>query len=652
MPRIEYLDLELKISSKKDNTYKVDLLNQPGGESANDFTLPFSELELQDLLLKIKTKPQDIEIIKYFGGLLFQSLFTNEIQNVLSRSLEVADRHHKGLRINLNLTDTPCELLSLPWEYLYNQSLNHFYSLSIKTPIVRHFTLPKLISPFVVLPPLRVLVIISSPIDIPILDVSKEWKMLKESLLNLEKRGLLSVELLKSSTRHALQKKLQVEEYNILHFVGHASFDQESLDDMLIFEDENRKRDSVKAEHIATLLQEHRSLRLVVLNTCEGASPYSNKAFLEISRTLVQHGIPAVVAMQFEIADIAALNFTNEFYTCIISGDPIDMAITEARIALFARGMDVEWAAPALYMHSPSEKVFDLQFQTTLKMTIDSDKKRFSKKQQNALKKVLADFLKTLPQKIRIKSIEKGSVKVTIELSADSAERLLEEFGANPELFKALSSFNVVDIRQDQATYKPPNKIIKILFLAANPLDTSRLRLDEEIRAIDQALRQTDFRDKFDIRPHWAVRVVDLQGYLLRYKPDIVHFSGHGSTSSEIVIEDIYGKSQPIPKRALSHLFHLLKDNIRCVLLNACYSENQAESIAENIDCVIGMSKAISDTAAIGFATAFYQALGFGKDVKTAFGLGCVQIDLEKLNEQEIPKLLSNKKNPEEIFFV
>ncbi len=193
---------------------------------------------------------------------------------------------------------------------------------------------------------------------------------------------------------------------------------------------------------------------------------------------------------------------------------------------------------------------------------------------------------------------------------------------------------------------------VKVLFLAANPKDSSPLRLDEEIRSIDLALRQAEFRDKFDIRQHWAVRVADIQGYLLRHQPDIVHFSGHGSTSSEIILEDNYGNSQAVSPHALSRLFAVLKDNIRCVVLNACYSERQAQAIAQHIECVIGMTNSIGDQAAINFAAAFYQALGYGRNVKTAFDLGCLQIDLEGLDEQDTPKLLAINSNPESIVFV
>lgn len=196
------------------------------------------------------------------------------------------------------------------------------------------------------------------------------------------------------------------------------------------------------------------------------------------------------------------------------------------------------------------------------------------------------------------------------------------------------------------------NTSIKILFLAANPSDTSRLRLDKEIREIEFALRQAEFRDTFDIKQHWALRVADLQGYLLRYQPDIVHFSGHGSPFSEIILEDNHGRCHPVSPHALSQVFSVLKDNIRCVVLNSCYSEHQAQAIAQYIDCVVGMSKAIGDTAAISFAAAFYQALGYGRNVKKAFDSGRVQIDLENLDEQDTPQLRALNCNPEDITFV
>lgn len=195
-------------------------------------------------------------------------------------------------------------------------------------------------------------------------------------------------------------------------------------------------------------------------------------------------------------------------------------------------------------------------------------------------------------------------------------------------------------------------EVIRLLFLASNPFSTSQLMLDEEIRSIDQVLRQAEYRDRFDIRQHWAVRITDLPNLLLRYKPEIVHFSGHGNNFGEIILKDQNQEIKPVSIHALSKLFSILKDNIRCVVLNACYSEAQAKVIAEHVDFVIGMSRAISDTAAICFAGAFYQAIGYGRDLNTAFELGCLQIDLESLDEQNTPKLLSSDIDPNNFIFV
>ncbi len=171
--------------------------------------------------------------------------------------------------------------------------------------------------------------------------------------------------------------------------------------------------------------------------------------------------------------------------------------------------------------------------------------------------------------------------------------------------------------------------MINILFLAANPKDTDSLRLGEELRSIKEKLQLAKLRDEFVVEQEWAVRVTDLQGHLLRHQPHIVHFSAHGSKTGRLMLEDQSGNSKPVTSDALGRLFATLKDNIRCVMLNACYSEAQATGIVESIDCVVGMTRAIADESAIAFAASFYQALGYGRSIQTAFDLGCVQIEMQ-----------------------
>lgn len=219
------------------------------------------------------------------------------------------------------------------------------------------------------------------------------------------------------------------------------------------------------------------------------------------------------------------------------------------------------------------------------------------------------------------------------------------------DISKPPGQYNQAD-RANTGVGQDKGSQIKILFLTANPKDTSKLRLDEECRAIEEALNQSEFRSRFDIKQHWAVEVRQLQKYFLRHKPDIVHFSGHSGTSGGILLEDSDGYSHSVSVEALSQLFSILKDHIRCVMLNACYSEEQAKAIAKHIDAVIGIKGSIERPAAIAFATAFYQALGYRRDIKTAFDLGCLQISLENLGDKDPLKLLAMRVKPEDITFI
>jgi hypothetical protein len=181
--------------------------------------------------------------------------------------------------------------------------------------------------------------------------------------------------------------------------------------------------------------------------------------------------------------------------------------------------------------------------------------------------------------------------------------------------------------------------IKKILVLSANPVNTSKLRLDEEVREIQSALERSRHREEFELIPRLAVRIDDLRRALLDHEPEVVHFSGHGDETDGITLEDNSGHAQLVSTESLSNLFKLFKDTVECVLLNACYSETQAEAIYQHINCVIGMKHAITDKAAIHFSKAFYDALGAGKSYKDAFDFGCNNIDLNSIPEFLTPKI-------------
>lgn len=181
-----------------------------------------------------------------------------------------------------------------------------------------------------------------------------------------------------------------------------------------------------------------------------------------------------------------------------------------------------------------------------------------------------------------------------------------------------------------------------ILFLAANPKNTNPLSLDEEVKEIDQGLQRAKKRHNFQLEKEFAVTPRDMQRAVLGFNPEIVHFSGHGAGEDGLALEDGNRKIKFVSAKALASLFELFKDQVECVVLNACYSEVQAKAIAHHIPYVIGMKQAVGDNAAREFAVGFYDALGAGKTVEFAYKMGCVSISMAGIPEELTPVLLKS----------
>jgi hypothetical protein len=178
-----------------------------------------------------------------------------------------------------------------------------------------------------------------------------------------------------------------------------------------------------------------------------------------------------------------------------------------------------------------------------------------------------------------------------------------------------------------------------ILIVAVNPKDTQALRLAEEVREIKNGLERSHQRDRFQLVHELAVRSQDVRRAMLDHQPQIVHFCGHGEGVEGLVLEDDAGRAKFVSSEALATLFGLFADRLECVVLNACYSEVQAEAIAQQIPTVVGMKAAIGDRAAIEFATGFYDALGAGQSVEFAYRMGCSSIQMAGIPEHLTPVL-------------
>jgi hypothetical protein len=163
---------------------------------------------------------------------------------------------------------------------------------------------------------------------------------------------------------------------------------------------------------------------------------------------------------------------------------------------------------------------------------------------------------------------------------------------------------------------------IRILFVSANPLEKGALRLDQEVRIISERISQSQGR-------HPALSLTDLHRALLRFDPQIVHFSGHGSLSKEIVMEDDVGDGNTLTRQALERTFSLFR-NVKVVFLDACFTQRQAKAINSVIDYTLGTDKRLPTQASTSFAAAFYQTLAFGRSVKSAFELAKAELSFAR----------------------
>ena len=360
------LDFDVAIESLGGG-YRTRVIASPAGEAHVDFTLPFTDQELEILILRVagsigqvrgktrRIQPQERRLLETFGGRLFQAVFSGPVRECLGRSRMAADNKGAGLRVRLRV---PGALANVPWEYLYDEEQGGFVSLSPETAMVRYVEMPTPVRSFPISPPLRILAMTSAPTDVPALESEEEWGKLTGALDDLIRSGLVQVDRLESGTLAALQRPLRLREYHVLHFIGHGGWDEDAQDGALALEGADQKTRLVTGRDLGLMIRGHRSLRLVVLNACEGARSARDDPFGGVAQALVRQGIPAVIAMQFEISDPAALVFSQAFYQAIGDGLPVDVATVEARIAMFAAGNEVEWATPVLYMRSPDGRVF------------------------------------------------------------------------------------------------------------------------------------------------------------------------------------------------------------------------------------------------------------------------------------------------------
>jgi hypothetical protein len=365
MATYEYDDVRVTFVRRTDGRYDVHAVADGQPPADGVFAPPFDQAELEQEVLTLargSAVDRDVGAVQtrkataeHLGGQLADALLTGSIGALYETVHRNAEAVGRGTRLTLSLAGTP-ELLSIPWEFLFRRPT--FLASQRRTPVVRYLETGEPPDPERIEGAVRMLGIIASPRDLPTLDVESERARVEQAVATVKEQGLVTLDWLDPVSPRRLREALRDGSYHILHFVGHSDF-SDTGEGVLMLENDDRSSSPVSETVLANLLADQTSLRLTVLNSCEGARTSLTDPFAGIATTLVQLGVPAVVAMQFAISDRAAIAFAGELYTSLIGRQyPIDASVAEARKAVLTEVSETEWATPVLFLRSLDGKLF------------------------------------------------------------------------------------------------------------------------------------------------------------------------------------------------------------------------------------------------------------------------------------------------------
>ncbi|MDL2293561.1 CHAT domain-containing protein [Ruminococcaceae bacterium OttesenSCG-928-D13] len=263
-----------------------------------------------------------------------------------------------------------------------------------------------------------------------------------------------------------------------------------------------------------------------------------------------------------------------------------------------------------------------------------------------ACDKKIADIERKIAQKR--KEVAAEEKKVRNEEDKEQKKRDAAEKRRIQESDRQLNQINTSISRHERTQTSIINEIeklkyvpeiITVLFMASNPVGSDHLRLDEEARNIQEMIRKSKHRDSVKFDSRWAVRPLDILQAINEVNPDIVHFSGHGAETGDLVLENQDGNAKFVTKEAITQTIMAASDKIKMIFFNTCFSYEQAQAVVTHVDAAIGMLDSVGDKAAQVFAAQFYSAIGFGLPLQKAFDQAKSALLLEGIPEDNTPYL-------------
>ncbi|MFI5792189.1 CHAT domain-containing protein [Streptomyces sp. NPDC051677] len=336
------------------------------GEASMRVPPPCSKSELQSALYRVEkslAKSYSMNIVRgasapeksvrEFGNLLARTILRDKIFTQFDRCRTRAEEQGKSLRVLLR-TDGP-QVVRIPWEYMIDPAYDDYLALHV--PVVRDLRLMNPITPAPLDLPLRVLGISALPTDLPPLEAQQEREQIAQ-ILRQDSSEKVDFHWLSGDRWQDLRRALETGTWHVLHCVCHGGFDEVGAEGYIQLSGDDGSAMRLHARDFRRLVHSTSQLRLVMLNACESAVSGPENAFTSTAAALVTAGVPAVVAMQYEITDRAAFTFASSFYERIAEGVPVDRAVTSARDDVKVRLGTLEWATPVLFLASDTAQIF------------------------------------------------------------------------------------------------------------------------------------------------------------------------------------------------------------------------------------------------------------------------------------------------------
>ncbi|HET9014043.1 MAG TPA: CHAT domain-containing protein, partial [Thermomicrobiaceae bacterium] len=349
---MDYLDFEVTVRGGA--TGNVVEARSPAGEASAPFILERPD-PFPSLLAEAGTRSLDAAEAQEVGTGLFDALFPGPIRERYRESLGMV--RERGARLVISFRCDPIEISALPWELLYDPVEARFLAASLETSFARYVPLPARQRAISVRPPLRLLLVAASPAGLPPLDVDGELARIRQVLRPLQAGDQLEVRLLQHATADSLREALDWGPH-LLHVISHGRRGADGVGE-LVLEDKYGDPLVMEAGDLASLLNET-EVRCLVLMACHTASGSATGTLSGLGPALVRAGVAAVVTLQQELPDKAALEFSTSFYRAIADGQSVGVAVNIARRDMRAAGGQQrgEWAVPVLHTRYPGGQVF------------------------------------------------------------------------------------------------------------------------------------------------------------------------------------------------------------------------------------------------------------------------------------------------------